>query len=78
VHDGRAGFWCELIQGQTLETLLRVERGLFGASEVVAIGTELCGTLFALHSAGILHGNVKGSNVMREQGGRIVLMDLGA
>lgn len=77
VHDGRAGFWCELIQGQTLEALL-LERGRFGASEVVAIGTELCRALSALHSAGIVHGDVKGSNVMREQDGRIVLMDLGA
>jgi Tol biopolymer transport system component len=77
VHDERAGFWSELIQGETLEQLL-VERGPFGGSEVVAIGTELCRALSALHGAGIVHGDVKGSNVMREQGGRIVLMDLGA
>ena len=77
IHGGIAGFWCDLIHGQTLEGLL-TERGPFGAGEVVAIGTDLCRGLSALHAAGVVHGDVKTTNVMREQGGRIVLMDLGA
>ncbi len=31
-----------------------------------------------MHGAGLLHCDVKAQNVMRESGGRIVLMDLGA
>jgi hypothetical protein len=34
--------------------------------------------LAALHQAGLLHRDIKAQNVMREQGGRTVLMDLGA
>src|SRR5439155_19104399 len=30
-----------------------------------------------IHAAGLLHRDVKAQNVMREAGGRIVLMDLG-
>jgi len=77
VHDGVAGLWSDFIEGQTLDRLL-AERGPFGAAEVVAMGTDLCLALSALHAAGIVHGDVKASNVMREHGGRIVLMDLGA
>ena len=32
----------------------------------------------AVHQAGVLHGDIKAHNVMREAGGRIVLMDFGA
>jgi Tol biopolymer transport system component len=77
VHDGRPGLWSDCIAGATLERLLE-ERGAFGAGEVVAVGLDLCRALAALHGAGIVHGDVKPANVMRETGGRIVLMDLGA
>lgn len=77
LQEGRAGLWCELIEGRTLEALL-AEGGPLGAREAAVIGMDLCGALAAVHGAGIVHGDVKTSNVMRETGGRIVLMDLGA
>jgi eukaryotic-like serine/threonine-protein kinase len=77
VHDERAGLWCEWIDGCSLTQLLR-ERGRFAPAETAYIGIELCHALGALHAAGILHGDVKPANVMRERGGRIVLLDLGA
>ena len=39
------------------------------------IGIDLCRALSALHAAGLLHRDIKPHNVMREVGGRIVLMD---
>jgi serine/threonine-protein kinase len=75
--DGRVGIWMELIRGATLETLLR-ERGPFSAREAASIGAELCGALAAVHRAGLVHRDVKAQNVMREAGGRLVLMDFGA
>ena len=41
------------------------------------IGIELCGALGAVHAAGLLHCDIKPGNVMREEGGRILLMDFG-
>ncbi len=77
VHDGRMGLWTALVKGRTLEERLETE-GLFGAEEAAVIGIDLCRALAAVHAAGLVHGDVKTSNVMREQGGRIVLMDFGA
>jgi eukaryotic-like serine/threonine-protein kinase len=73
---GRVGLWMEFIQGQTLEHLLR-ERGPFGAGEATLIGLDVCRALSAVHRAGLLHRDIKAHNVMREHGGRIVLMDFG-
>jgi serine/threonine protein kinase len=76
IADGRVGIWMQLIEGQTLATLLR-GNGPFGAHEAALIGVDLCRALAAVHAAGLVHGDVKTRNVMREAGGRIVLMDFG-
>ena len=76
-HDGRIGIWSDLIRGETLETLLG-RQGPLGAREASLVGIELCRALAAVHAAGLVHRDVKTTNVMREQGGRIVLMDFGA
>lgn len=71
------GLWMELIEGCTLEELLET-RGRFGAEETTLIGLALCRALRAVHSTGVVHRDIKARNVMREEGGRIVLMDFGA
>jgi serine/threonine-protein kinase len=73
---GRVGLWMEFIHGRTLEKVLR-EQGPFGAGEATVIGLDLCRALSAVHRAGLLHRDIKAHNVMREDGGRIVLMDFG-
>jgi serine/threonine-protein kinase len=75
-QDHRVGLWMDLIHGATLERLL-VERGPFGAGEAAVIGVDLCRALAAIHAVGVIHRDVKAQNVMREAGGRIVLMDFG-
>ncbi|MCC6650422.1 MAG: protein kinase, partial [Candidatus Eisenbacteria bacterium] len=77
VRGGRAGLWTELVQGRTLEQELRA-RGRMSADEAALIGLDLCRALAAMHAAGLAHGDLKASNVMREDGGRIVLMDFGS
>jgi serine/threonine protein kinase/Tol biopolymer transport system component len=74
--DEQVGIWTEFIEGRTLESYLST-RGPLPADEVVAIGLDLCRALGAVHEAGLLHRDVKAQNVMRETGGRIVLMDFG-
>jgi serine/threonine-protein kinase len=73
----RAGLWMELIRGVSLGQLLRT-RGPFTAEEAAFVGQELCRALAAVHAAGLVHGDIKAQNVMREDTGRIVLMDFGA
>jgi serine/threonine protein kinase/Tfp pilus assembly protein PilF len=75
-HDGRVGLWMELVRGTSLEQLVK-QRGSFGANEAALIGLDVCAALAAVHGAGLLHRDVKAQNVMREDGGRIVLMDFG-
>jgi serine/threonine protein kinase len=76
-HDGRIGFWMDLIEGQTLEQ--RVREGRLSAGEATYVGKELCRALAAVHQADLLHRDVKAQNVMRaSDGGRIILMDFGA
>lgn len=77
VNEGRAGLWTELIRGTSLSQLL-AEHGPFPADEVRGIGLDLCHALAAVHRHGLLHGDLKLENVMREVSGRIVLMDFGA
>ena len=75
-HDGRVGLWMELVRGVTLEEQIAA-RGPLSAREAAAVGIDLCRALAAVHAAGLIHRDVKAQNVMREDGGRIVLMDLG-
>lgn len=77
VHDGRAGLWCEWIDGRTLAACVETD-GPFGSAETAVAGLALCRALAAVHRAGLLHGDVKPANILRERGGRIVLADFGA
>ncbi len=75
-HDGRVGLWMELVRGESLEQTVQ-SRGAFGAREAALIGLDLCAAIAAVHGAGLLHRDIKAQNVMRESGGRLVLMDFG-
>ena len=77
VHDGRVGLWMEFVRGRTLSTIL-AGQGSMSAGEAAIVGQELCRALGAVHAAGLVHGDVKAQNVIRESGGRFVLMDFGA
>lgn len=75
-HDGRIGFWSEFIAGQTLAALVAAQ-GPMSPREAALAGIEICQALGAVHAAGLLHQDIKAENVMREIGGRILLMDFG-
>jgi serine/threonine protein kinase/tetratricopeptide (TPR) repeat protein len=76
-HDGQVGLWMEFVRGLTLEQML-TSHGSFSGGEAALVGHELCGALAAVHVAGLVHRDIKAQNVMREEGGRLVLMDFGA
>jgi serine/threonine protein kinase len=74
--DGRIGIWGELLRGRTLATMVAAD-GPMGAAEALVVGDAVCRALAAVHRAGLVHRDVKAENVIRESGGRIVLMDIG-
>jgi hypothetical protein len=76
-HGGRSGLWMEVVEGETLEAALR-SAGPLDPGEAARVGAELCEALAAIHDAGLVHGDVKAQNVVRERGGRVVLMDFGS
>src|SRR5262245_61105827 len=76
-YEGTVGLWMEWVEGLTLTQVLYA-RGLLGGHEAALIGIDVCRALAAVHKAGLLHRDIKAQNVMREAGGRVVLMDFGA
>ena len=75
-HEGKIGICMELIKGRTLEEMLQ-SQGRFGPHEAVTVGLAVGRALAAVHAAGLVHRDIKARNVMRENTGRIVLMDFG-
>jgi serine/threonine-protein kinase len=75
--DGRTGVWMEFIRGRTLAEALAVD-GVMSATQTAEVGRDVCRGLAAVHEAGVIHRDVKAQNVMRDESGRIVLMDFGA
>jgi serine/threonine protein kinase len=76
VHDDRVGLCMELVKGKTLDEIVRTQ-GTLSAREAATVGEAVCRALAAVHGATLVHRDVKARNVMREDGGRIVLMDFG-
>jgi hypothetical protein len=74
--NGQIGIWMDFLHGRTLDRVV-VDEGPMSAAEAVIVGDSLCQALAAVHRGGLLHRDIKASNVMREAGGRIVLLDFG-
>jgi serine/threonine-protein kinase len=79
-EDGTPYLVLELLEGRSLEGILAVRRRI-GAAEVAWLGVALCEALGAAHRRGIIHRDMKPSNVFvarDEQGREVVkLFDFG-
>ena len=74
--DGCPWIVMELIQGRSLEQVV-AEDGPLPAQQAADLGGRLLGALRSAHAAGILHRDVKPSNVLLGMDGRAVLTDFG-
>src|ERR1700730_2570508 len=74
--NGQIGIWMDFLHGRTLDRVV-LDEGPMSAAEAAIVGDSLCRALAAVHRGGLLHRDIKASNVMREAGGRIVLLDFG-
>jgi hypothetical protein len=72
------GDWIvmELVEGQTLRKLIQ-EKGCLPLEQVIRLGLDICEGLAEAHSHGILHRDLKASNVMVTPAGRAKILDFG-
>ena len=75
--DGVAYIAMELIEGQPLDTLL-LAQGRLPYERVLALGQQLASALDYAHRAGVVHRDVKPSNILLSADGRTAkLLDFG-
>lgn len=75
VEDGRAYLVMELVDGPTLAQELERER--YDATAAAQVGLELARVLAYVHDEGVVHRDVKPSNILIESDGRVRLTDFG-
>src|SRR3954453_4941048 len=75
-QDGQPWIVMEFVRGHTLTDEIRA-RGPLPTPEVARIGLGLVDALEAAHRAGVLHRDVKPSNVILGDDGRVRLTDFG-
>jgi hypothetical protein len=76
VEDSRPWLIMEYVAARSLEDVF-VDDGPISPRRVAEIGVQLLAALRAAHDAGIVHRDVKPSNVLLETSGRVVLTDFG-
>jgi len=74
--DHRPWIVMELVEGTSLGQRVQVD-GPLPSAVVAQIGLSVLSALAAAHAAGILHRDVKPSNVVLAEDGRVVLTDFG-
>lgn len=74
--DGCDALVQELVEGRTLRAALD-EQPKLGIGETVRIGVAVAAALDAVHRVGIVHRDVKPSNVLLAGDGRVLLTDFG-
>ncbi len=80
IEGNRVYLVLEFVHGKDLETLLNETKGFFPEEQVLTWAIELCDVLDYLHSHKphpVIFRDMKPSNVMINQSGRVVLVDFG-
>ncbi|WP_371749095.1 serine/threonine-protein kinase [Streptomyces sp. NBC_00280] len=75
-EDDRPWIVMELVEGKSLAEVIR-EDGLLEPQRAAEVGLAILDVLRSAHREGILHRDVKPSNVLMSEDGRVVLTDFG-
>jgi eukaryotic-like serine/threonine-protein kinase len=75
-HEGNLYLTMEYVEGTTLRDLMR--KGRLPIARVVRVALDLCAGLSAAHASGVVHRDLKPTNVLVETAsGRVVMVDFG-
>lgn len=74
--DGLKFITMEYVSGKDLHSIL-AERGKLPLAETLLIVRQMCSALASAHAEGVVHRDLKPGNIMRDENGRIVVMDFG-
>jgi eukaryotic-like serine/threonine-protein kinase len=74
--DGMKFITMEYIEGSDLRSIV-LEKKKFAPEEAVDIMLQVCRALEAAHGVGVIHRDLKPQNIMRDNSGRVVVMDFG-
>lgn len=74
-EEGRPYVVMERVHGQTLQA--RLSGGAMPVAEVLSLGRRVAETLGAVHRAGLIHRDVKPSNILLTEAGEPKLIDFG-
>ena len=74
-HNGEHFIVMELLSGTNLRSLLKARP--VELKTVFRIGAQIAEALYAAHSEGVIHGDVKPENVMVLSNGQVKLLDFG-
>lgn len=76
-EDGRRFIVMEFVSGRTLEELLQ-EQTVLSADYAAKIAVRVCAALDEAHRRGLVHGDIKPSNLVLTASGQLRLIDFGS
>jgi len=74
--EGAHFITMEYVSGEDLKTMIRMS-GMLGIGTALSVGKQICDGLIEAHSLGVVHRDLKPTNIMIDTGGNVKIMDFG-